>query len=63
MCTLEPHTEVVYKLTARYHPESERGIAWNDPGLAIDWPLGQREPRLSDRDRKHPSLAEAPAYF
>ena len=63
MCTLEPHTEVVYKLTAPYHPESEHGIAWNDPGLAIDWPLGQHEPRLSDRDRQHPRLAEAPAYF
>jgi dTDP-4-dehydrorhamnose 3,5-epimerase len=63
LCTLEPHTEVVYKLTAPYHRESERGIAWNDPGLAIDWPLGQREPHLSDRDRQHPSLAEAAAYF
>lgn len=63
LCTLEPHTEVVYKLTAPYHPESERGIAWNDPGLGIDWPLGQREPHLSDRDRKHPRLAEAPAHF
>jgi dTDP-4-dehydrorhamnose 3,5-epimerase len=62
-CTLEQHTEVVYKLTAPYRPDSDRGIAWNDPDLAIDWPLGQREPQLSDRDRQHPRLAEAPAYF
>jgi dTDP-4-dehydrorhamnose 3,5-epimerase len=63
ICTLEPHTEIIYKVTTPYHPASERGIAWNDPGLAIAWPLGQREPLLSDRDRKHPRLAETPAYF
>lgn len=63
LCTLEPHTEVVYKLTAPYHPASERGIAWDDPDLAIDWPLAQREPHLSDRDRRHPRLAELPKYF
>lgn len=63
LCTLDPDTEVVYKLTAPYHPDSERGIAWDDPGLAIAWPLGQREPHLSDRDRQHPRLAELPTYF
>jgi dTDP-4-dehydrorhamnose 3,5-epimerase len=65
-CTLEPHSEVVYKLTAPYHPASERGLAWNDPDLAIAWPLGQEtqlEPQLSDRDRKHPGFKESPAYF
>jgi dTDP-4-dehydrorhamnose 3,5-epimerase len=62
-CTLEPHTEVVYKLTAPYRPDSERGIAWDDPTLAIDWPLGEREPSLSDRDRRHPRLADSPTYF
>ncbi len=62
-CTLEPNTEVVYKLTAGYHPDSDRGIAWDDPNLRIPWPLGGREPSLSDRDRAHPRLAESPAYF
>lgn len=61
-CTLEPHTEVIYKLSAPYHPDSERGIAWNDPDLAIAWPFGQ-PPHLSDRDQKHPRLAESSAYF
>jgi dTDP-4-dehydrorhamnose 3,5-epimerase len=62
-CTLEPDTEVVYKLTASYHPASERGIAWDDPDLAIAWPLGQRQPLLSDRDRQHPRLSETPRCF
>jgi dTDP-4-dehydrorhamnose 3,5-epimerase len=63
LCTLEPDTEVLYKMTAPYRPDSERGIAWDDPDLAIAWPLGQREPRLSERDQQHPRLAETPAYF
>jgi dTDP-4-dehydrorhamnose 3,5-epimerase len=63
ICTLEPHTEIIYKVTTPYHPASERGIAWNDPDLAIAWPVGPPEPVLSDRDRCHPRLAEAPAYF
>jgi dTDP-4-dehydrorhamnose 3,5-epimerase len=61
-CTLEPHTEVIYKLSAPYHPDSERGIAWNDADLAIAWPFGQ-QPYLSDRDQRHPRFAEFSAYF
>jgi dTDP-4-dehydrorhamnose 3,5-epimerase len=55
-CVLTPIAQVEYKCTDLYDPESEIGVAWNDPSLAIRWPV--REPLLSTRDRQHPTLAE-----
>ena len=55
-CVLSEHAEVEYKCTALYNPGDELVIAWNDPELAIAWPL--REPLLSARDRAAPRLAE-----
>jgi dTDP-4-dehydrorhamnose 3,5-epimerase len=60
-CTLVPQTEVLYKVDEFYSPDNDRGIAWNDPALGIDWPLLQ--PILSDKDSKHPLLAEAEINF
>lgn len=48
--TLTESAEFLYKTTDFYSPEHERCIAWNDPDLAIDWPLQDEEPRLSDKD-------------
>jgi dTDP-4-dehydrorhamnose 3,5-epimerase len=62
-CTREPNTTVIYKVNRYYAPENDRGLLWNDPALEIDWGLGEREPVLSDKDRRHPTLAELPAYF
>lgn len=45
-----------YKCTELYHPETETGVIWNDPELAIEWPI--REPQLSPKDLKLPTLAE-----
>jgi dTDP-4-dehydrorhamnose 3,5-epimerase len=58
-CTLEPDSEVLYKVTAPYSPEHERGILWSDPALAIPWPVAPERAVLSDRDRAHPLFAAA----
>jgi dTDP-4-dehydrorhamnose 3,5-epimerase len=56
-CVLSPRAQVQYKCTEMYDPADEIGIAWNDPALAIRWPVA--EPLLSDRDRRHGSLQNA----
>ena len=61
--TLEPDTEVLYKVTGFYNPSAERGIAYNDPALGIDWRLPHDELTLSDRDREHPNLADQADLF
>jgi dTDP-4-dehydrorhamnose 3,5-epimerase len=48
--------DVIYKVSAPYDPAEERGIAWNDPQLAIDWPVDS--PILSARDRRNPRLSQ-----
>lgn len=64
-CVVSPTAQVEYKCTAVYDPASEIGIAWNDPTLAIRWPIAT-EPLLSSRDRHQPLLSEIvnalPAY-
>ena len=62
-CTLEDNTEVMYKVTAPYSPESERGIAWNDDELAIEWPIGSNAPILSEKDTNYPQLRNLPTFF
>lgn len=52
---LSETAEFLYKCSAFYHPEYERGILWNDPRIGIDW--GVEAPILSDRDRRNPPLS------
>ena len=62
-CVTSEFATFVYKCTDLYDAASEIGIAWNDPALAIDWPVA--DPILSPRDRRHPPLAAVqtlPAY-
>jgi dTDP-4-dehydrorhamnose 3,5-epimerase len=61
--TLAPDTEVLYKVTAYYAPDCDRGLAWNDPAIGVDWPLGDRVPRLSDKDTRQPALAAFDSSF
>lgn len=52
--------DVMYKVTATYNPEGEKGIAWDDPELAVPWPLESMgaKPVISDRDQNQPSFKE-----
>jgi len=58
---LSEHAEFLYKTTDYYAPEHERCIAWNDPALAIDWPI-DAAPILSGKDTQGLALADAPVY-
>ena len=48
--TLEPETQVVYKVTEFYAPQYDRGIKWNDPAIGIDWLISGHQPILSAKD-------------
>ncbi len=56
--TLEPDTEVIYKVTNFYAPDHDFGLAWNDPALGISWPIGVDGVTLSDKDKKQPTLQQ-----
>ena len=55
-CVLSQEADVIYRVSAYYDPELEAGVAWDDPEIAIHWPIS--EPVLSERDRTAPRLAE-----
>jgi dTDP-4-dehydrorhamnose 3,5-epimerase len=62
-CTLEADTEVAYKVTDLYAPECDRGIAWDDPDLALPWPFEGEAVQLSDKDRRAPRLRDLAEGF
>jgi dTDP-4-dehydrorhamnose 3,5-epimerase len=62
-CTLEPMTEVAYKVTADYAPESDAGIAWDDPALGIGWPVAPEDALVSRKDALLPPLGDLPQVF
>jgi dTDP-4-dehydrorhamnose 3,5-epimerase len=62
-CTLEPDTLIAYKVDAPYSRPNDAGIAWDDPDLAIDWPLTTETAVLSDKDRVQPRLRDYDSPF
>jgi dTDP-4-dehydrorhamnose 3,5-epimerase len=62
-CTLEPDTEVVYKVTGLYDRAAERGVFWRDPALALPWPVDEADALLSEKDRVLPGWEAAAGWF
>lgn len=61
--TLEPACEIAYKVDTPYSAACDAGIAWDDPALAIAWPLDGVAPVLSEKDQALPMLSEADCDF
>ena len=57
-CVVSEVADVIYKQSNYYADETERGIAYNDPGVGIEWPLPTEELIPSERDATAPTLAE-----
>lgn len=60
-CVLSAEADVLYQVTAEYSPTHDRGIIWNDPVIAIEWPI--EDPQLSSKDQGLPTLEEADHNF
>jgi dTDP-4-dehydrorhamnose 3,5-epimerase len=60
-CTLTPDTSVFYKVTSLYSPAHDKGIAFDDPDIGIDWPIDVTQAILSDKDKRLPRLKDLSA--
>lgn len=61
--TLVPNCEVIYKVSAPYSPQHDRGIRFDDPQIGVEWPIKGLIPILSEKDRAAPLLADAAPTF
>jgi dTDP-4-dehydrorhamnose 3,5-epimerase len=61
--TVAPETEITYKVDAYYAPNRDLGIRFDDPDLAISWPMPASQLVLSDKDRALPFFRDLPAVF
>jgi dTDP-4-dehydrorhamnose 3,5-epimerase len=63
-CTLEPDTVISYKVTGGYYNAGcDKGLAWNDPAIGIEWPDVADAATLSAKDHQQPVLGDLPTYF
>lgn len=62
-CTLEDHTEVIFKLGSPFAPSFARGLAWNDPDLQIPWPVSEETAIVLERDLHRPRFSALTEWF
>ncbi len=62
-CSLEPDTEVLYKVTSYYAPDADAGVLWSDPELGIDWPVASDSATVSEKDARLPRLRDLEPVF
>lgn len=62
-CTLEPNSVIGYRVTNLYSAEHDKGVAWDDPEIAVDWPAEADPETLSAKDRVQPRLSALPPFF
>lgn len=62
-CTLAPNSVISYRVTGYYDPARDKGVAWDDPQIGIDWPALADPDTLSAKDRSQPFLVDLPPYF
>lgn len=62
-CSLEANSVVCYRVTDYYSREHDKGVAWDDPAIGIEWPDVADPNTLSDKDRRQPDLQKLPPYF
>lgn len=62
-CTLEPNSVISYRVTNYYSPEHDKGVAWDDPAIGINWPDIADPQTLSGKDRHLPGLAGLRSHF
>jgi dTDP-4-dehydrorhamnose 3,5-epimerase len=62
-CTMTEETEVIYKVTAPWDREAERGVIWNDPDLNVTWPFAESEIILSEKDKVLPRFKDCGTWF
>jgi len=63
ICTLEPDTQLIYKVTNYYAPQHDFGIRWNDQDLNIKWPFPDDRLILSEKDSKQPFFKNVSNWF
>jgi dTDP-4-dehydrorhamnose 3,5-epimerase len=63
ICTLEPNTQLIYKVTNYYAPKHDFGVRWNDKDLGVKWPFPDDRLVLSDKDKKQPFFKDVTNWF